>query len=338
MYTMKRYWLFALMPVLVLSGLAVGLAVSEEGATKEDLTTEEVDPIEAAQELLMQEYLNKPRLLDSHRDGRYSDCTLNIQYDEFNLVNTTTTITMNCNERHGGGAGGGDFTGMEHLSLYDQNAWGRTPHDYLDWEVAGLQSCSFHAQNQVWTNNYDAPNTITILMNCWWQEDEKIVLDVTAEVPSYTPEFLANHTRHAIHGVVTGVEVQPVEFDEAGAPKIFTHVRIAVFEDLKGVYDEAFIVVRVQGGETDEYRSVVDGVPTFELGETVLIFVDDKVPDSIYKDNYSVAGLENGKYTIIGSGLALHEDLDRVTTFDELKMIIQAALADGTVRDELPER
>ena len=49
-----------------------------------------------------------------------------------------------------------------------------------------------------------------------------------------------------------------------------------------------------------------------------------------------MAGLENGKYTILGSGLTLHEDIDRVTTFDELKMIIQAALSDGTVRDELP--
>lgn len=329
---MNRYWLLALVPAIMLSGLAVGLAVSEEGNA-----TEEVDPVEAAQELLMQEYMDKPRLLDSHRDGQYGDCTLNIGYDELNFANTTTTVMMSCSERYGGGAGGGDFEGMEHLSLYNRDSWGHQPRDYLDWEVAGMQSCSFHAQNQVWVNRDNAPNTVTIIMNCWWQEDEKIELDVVAEVPPLTPEFLANHTRHAIHGIVTGIETQPVEFDEAGAPGVFTHVRIAVFEDLKGVYDEAFMVVRVQGGETDEYRSTVEGAPMFELGETVLVFVDDKEPDSIYGDNYYVAGLQNGKYTILGSGLAINEDPDRTTTFDELKTIIEAALADETVRDELPE-
>lgn len=330
---MNRYWVLALVPAIMLSGLAVGLAVSEEGSAVE----EAADPAEDVQELPMQEYMDKPRLLDSHRDGQYGDCTLNIGYDEFNFANTTTTITMSCSERYGGGAGGGNFEGMEQLSLYNPDSYGSQPRDYLDWEVAGMQSCSFHAQNQVWVNRDNAPNTVTVIMNCWWQEDEKIELDVVAEVPALTVEFLANHTRHAIHGIVTGIETQPVEFDEAGVPGVFTHVRIAVFEDLKGVYDEAFMVVRVQGGETDEYRSAVEGAPAFELGETVLVFVDDKEPDSIYGDNHYVAGLQNGKYTILGSGLAVNEDPDRTTTFDELKAIIEATLADGTVRDELPD-
>lgn len=337
-YTMNHYWLLVLVPAIMLSGLAIGMAVSEEGNTVEEGDpVEVVDPVEAAQEQLAQEYMSQPRLLSSHRDAQSGDCTLNIVYDEFNFANTTTTVMMSCSERYGGGSGGGGFEGMEHLSLYNTDRWDRQPRDYLDWEVVGMQSCSFHAQNMVWVNNDDAPNTVTIVMNCWWQEDKKIELDAVAEVPPFTPEFLANHTRYAIHGIVTGIETQPVEFDQAGVPNVFTHVRIAVFEDLKGIYDEAFMVIRVQGGETDEYRSTVEGSPMFELGETVLVFVDDKEPDSIYGDNYYVAGLQNGKYTILGSGLAISEDSDRTTTFDELKTIIKAALADGTVRDELPE-
>ena len=329
---MNNYWLLALVPTIILSGLVVGLAVSEEGDSAED-----EDPVEAARELLMQEYANQPRPHDSHRDGQYGDCTLNIVYDELDFTNTTTAVMMSCAESYGSGAGGSDFDGMEHLSLYNQDDGWRHTHDYLDWEVAGMQSCSFHAQNQVWTNSDNAPNTVTILMSCWWQEDEKIDLNAVAEVPPFTPEFLANHTRHAIHGIVTEIEVQPVEFNDAGLPNVFTHVRIAVFEDLKGVYDEAFIVVRVQGGETDEYRSTVEGAPVFKLGETVLVFVDDKDPDSIYGDNYYVAGLQNGKYSILGSGVAINEDPERTTTFDELKTMIGATLADGTVRDELPQ-
>ena len=32
-------------------------------------------------------------------------------------------------------------------------------------------------------NNDDAPNTMTIVMNYWWQEDKKIALNAVAEVP-----------------------------------------------------------------------------------------------------------------------------------------------------------
>ena len=214
---------------------------------------------------------------------------------------------------------------MEHLSLH--RPYDEIPHDYLDWEVMGMESCSFHAQNNVWIND-DAPNTITVVMNCWWQNEAKIELETVAEVPSLTPGFLANHTNHAIHGIVTGIEVQPVEFDENGTPIVFTDVRIAVFDDLKGDYDEAFMVIRVQGGETNEYRSTVKGAPIFKMGETVLIFVNDKDPDDIYGDNYHVEGLQNGKYTILGSGLAVNQDAARVTTLDELKVLTQAALTD----------
>lgn len=48
----------------------------------------------------------------------------------------------------------------------------------------------------------------------------------------------------------------------------------------------------------DNTKVVSDTAPKFEIDEKIFLFVAEKEPDSIYGDNYYVAGLELGKYNL----------------------------------------
>lgn len=83
--------------------------------------------------------------------------------------------------------------------------------------------------------------------------------------------------------------------------------------------------IQAEDNEAGGYTVVSEIYPEFEVGETVFIFVGDKENDSIYGDNYYVAGLQHGKYNLDVDGQATNKDPARDITEERLKEIISAA-------------
>lgn len=220
---------------------------------------------------------------NSHIDREYGDCSLGIEAVGDFAHNSTASIDLACNH-HLGGGGSDDRLGYPSLHHFDPVRIG----DYTNWSQAGIESCTMQAFNLL-RHQENGPSTISIVINCWWFEDQKRTL-VKSTPPDATPEFLANSTRHALLGVVTQVNPVPVQYDEDGMQQVFTDVVIAVNEDLKGEYRDPLIAVRVDGGETDTEIVIYESAPKFKVGERVLVFVGDKDPDGAYGDNYHVAG------------------------------------------------
>lgn len=308
-----KYALMVAIPAILLGGLALGWAVGQP-----DLSALPDDP----------EYfenLDSYRTFsDSHLEGEYGDCALGIEAVGGFGANATASIDLACNYYLGGGGGGGGSDERhEYPSLHNFDH--DHIRDYTNWKQDGIESCTMQAYNFL-RHQESGPNTISVLINCWWFEDKERTV-IESSLPELTPEFLANSTSHALLGVVTQINSVPVQYDEAGVQQVFTDVVIAVNEDLKGEYLDALITVRVDGGETDTGIVIHESAPRFKVGEMVFIFVGDKEPESIYGDNYHVAGQYQGKYSIQESGFAVNQDPGRSTTLDELRAIVGAALS-----------
>ena len=310
--TTYKYAVIGVIPAILLGGLALSWAIGP------DLSALPDDPEHFEK---MKSYQS---FSDSHRDGEYGDCTLGIEASSGFGTNATTHIDLKCNYYLGGGGGGGssgEEYGYPSLHNFDHTHIG----DYTNWEQDGIESCTMQAHNFL-RHQENGPSTISVLINCWWFEDrERITIE--SSLPDFTPEFLANSSRHALLGVVTQINPVPVQYDEAGMQQVFTDVVIAVNEDLKGEYQDPLITIRVDGGETDIEIVVHESAPVFKVGEMVLIFVGDKEPDSIYGDNYYVAGQYQGKYSIQESGFAANKDPNRNTTMDELRAVVKATIS-----------
>lgn len=65
-----------------------------------------------------------------------------------------------------------------------------------------------------------------------------------------------------------------------------------------------YITVRIQGGQVGDATTISHIDASFEEGEHVLVFVAGPEPESIWGDNYYVAGMLTGKYTIDDFGKA----------------------------------
>lgn len=155
--------------------------------------------------------------------------------------------------------------------------------------------------------------------------DSKHTSYIGTTLPEYPIEFLAKETPFAIKGQVIDLVSVPIQYDAVGIPNVFTDVVMAVDSDLKGQYTDDTITVRVQGGETDSEKFVYESSPEFSVGEKVFLFVADKEPNSIYGDNYYVAGLQHGKYNLDVPGEAKNKNSDRDMTDKALEDIIQTA-------------
>jgi len=153
--------------------------------------------------------------------------------------------------------------------------------------------------------------------------EAKETIVVSSALPDYPVEFLAENTPYAIKGKVIDLVEVPVQYDAVGIGNVFTDVVIDVTKDLNNKYTDDIITIRVQGGETDTAKYVYESSPAFALGEKVFIFVADKEPESIYGDNYYVAGLQHGKYNMDEPGNAKNKNSDRDMTVKELEDIIK---------------
>lgn len=155
-------------------------------------------------------------------------------------------------------------------------------------------------------------------------ETKETVL-VGTTLPGYTVDLLAAETSFAIKGTVTGLIDVPPVVDEVGIQNVFTDVVIDVKKDLSGKYTDDTITVRVQGGTIDNTEYVYESSPEFAIGEKVFIFVDEKEPESIYGDNYYVAGLQHGKYNLDDDGKAKNKNSDRNMSEKDLEDKVKKA-------------
>jgi len=60
---------------------------------------------------------------------------------------------------------------------------------------------------------------------------------------------------------------------------VFTHVRLRLLEDIKGTGDGAAVELRLPGGEKDGVRTVVPGMPRFEVGEEAVLLLGKRNSD-----------------------------------------------------------
>ena len=154
--------------------------------------------------------------------------------------------------------------------------------------------------------------------------DQKETIRVGSSLPAYPLDYLAENTPFTIKGKVVEFQKVPISYDVAGIPNIMTDVVIKVQKDLSGQYTDKTITLRIQGGETEDAIHVYEGTPEFVLGEKVLVLVADKAPKSIYGDNYYVAGMVYGKYSL-DNGDAKNHDSNRNMSEKSLEEKIKKA-------------
>lgn len=157
------------------------------------------------------------------------------------------------------------------------------------------------------------------------QDTGREVTRVAAVLPDYTLEYLAQNVPYAIKGNVTDIVKVPPQVDDLGVVDVFTDVVVRVDEDLLGKYTEKTITLRVRGGDTGNGVVVVDGAPDFKIGEPVFVLVAEKEPGSIYGNNYYVAGMQHGKYSLDEAGNALSKDPSKNTSYKNLKDAVAGA-------------
>lgn len=128
----------------------------------------------------------------------------------------------------------------------------------------------------------------------------KKVVYVTGELPQLTVDDLAKKAKFIIIGTVASSSAPIVSVDEVHTTtKAYTDVTINVEKDLKSQYTGNQISLRLQGGETDTVKVISENDPTFTAGERVLVFVNDKEPNTVWGDNYYTAGMMLGKYSLV---------------------------------------
>lgn len=158
------------------------------------------------------------------------------------------------------------------------------------------------------------------------QSQELVIQTIQGSMDNYTLEELASGTKYAIIGTVkqiTPVLIENQVSDQRETVKtVFSDVVVMVQKDLNGNYNEKEITVRIQGGQVDHLKTVAVLMPTFEKNERVLFFVAEKEPNSIWGDNYYVAGLYLGKYNL-NDGEATQDITDKKYIESDLVSKIQ---------------
>ncbi len=93
------------------------------------------------------------------------------------------------------------------------------------------------------------------------------------------------------HLIVTGKVVSSRSVWEGR--NIFTYIRIRVSERLKGEHVGGEVTVKQLGGTVGTVSEIVDGSPTFRVGEEVILFL------VAWKDAYWVHSIVLGKFSIL---------------------------------------
>lgn len=155
---------------------------------------------------------------------------------------------------------------------------------------------------------------------------ELVIQEIKGSMDNYTLEELASGTKYAIIGTVkqiTPVIIEKNSGEHGNYKTVFSDIKIQVEQDLNGLYTEKEISVRIQGGQVGNLKTIAELNPTFKVNERALFFVADKEPDSIWGDNYYVAGLHLGKYNL-NDGEANREKINEKQSERDLVSKIQS--------------
>ena len=103
-----------------------------------------------------------------------------------------------------------------------------------------------------------------------------------------TPEELAKRANRVGEGEVVSVESEW----SADGKRIISRVRLRMEANWKGEGEEVEIVV--PGGTVGELTQIVQGMPAFEEGEKVVVFLEKPAP----QPGFRVVGLAQGKFRV----------------------------------------
>jgi hypothetical protein len=109
---------------------------------------------------------------------------------------------------------------------------------------------------------------------------------------------LAVKADRIVVGKVTAIEARLSE----GEGLIYSSVKIAVEDNIKGAGAEGTISVRVAGGTVGGEGMETESAPKFKVGEKVVLFLE-KGPD----EEWLVIGGFQGKYTVLGDKVLKEE-------------------------------
>lgn len=146
--------------------------------------------------------------------------------------------------------------------------------------------------------------------------------EIRGSMENYSVDFLAQNTPYAIVGLVK--QITPIIVEDEGSKRVFSDITLDVQKDLNGNYKEKQITVRISGGSVDGITTVSDVDADFQKNERVLIFVAEKEPDSIWGDNYYVAGLYQGKFKLSNGNAYGHEFENGIVENDLIAKIQKA--------------
>jgi len=116
--------------------------------------------------------------------------------------------------------------------------------------------------------------------------------DATTLIRRSTEE-LTVLSEFVVEGTVTDVEARWREDHKF----VYTYVTVDVDEVMKGQLRESTIVLEELGGTANGVTATVEGVPVFETGERVIVFLD------VVDDAYRCHGFAQGKFTVEDSRL-----------------------------------
>lgn len=98
--------------------------------------------------------------------------------------------------------------------------------------------------------------------------------------------------------VVRGTVSQIVAGQDAASGRIYTDIVISVEDVLRGDYAEGDWTIRERGGRVDGEEEWIFGAPRFQLGENVILFLDDRGDGS-----WRTTAMALGKFRVLGETL-----------------------------------
>lgn len=99
---------------------------------------------------------------------------------------------------------------------------------------------------------------------------------------------LADASTYIVLGTVEDIWVE-----RDGNGLVWTRVRLAVSETIKGPDSPKFLIIDNHGGKIGTFHTEVEGVARFSVGETALVFLDE-----LQTGRYTPVALHRGKLTV----------------------------------------
>lgn len=142
---------------------------------------------------------------------------------------------------------------------------------------------------------------------------------------SVTDEELIQNSDMIVKGTLVNSETVELFYGaDPKTPKIYTKWTISPDTVFKGESDSKYIEALMPGGEKEGFATIVDHVPDMHKGDVVILFLN-KDPESVFGDNYVIAGPVAGTY-LVRDGIATNEISDKTASEGEIIAKIQTTL------------